>query len=103
LCDQDPIIDDGRVLVPLRQIVESLGASVNWDPGTETVTAQKSNVKLVLQVGKRVAYCNEQSIDIDAAPILKNGRVLVPARLISESFGAVVNWDNTNRKVNIAY
>lgn len=89
--------------MPLRQIVESLGASVNWDPGTETVSAQKTNVKLVLQVGKRVAYCNERSIDIDAAPKINNGRVLVPARLISESFGAVVNWDNDNRTVSITY
>lgn len=28
----------GRTMVPLRFIAESLGAQVNWDPGTQTIT-----------------------------------------------------------------
>ncbi len=33
--------------------------------------------------------------------IIKNNRSLVPVRLISEEFGANVEWDKTNRKVTI--
>lgn len=29
---------DGRTMVPLRSVSESLGADVGWDPDTETIT-----------------------------------------------------------------
>ena len=29
--DIDPVLDNGRVLVPLRGVFEMLGASVSWD------------------------------------------------------------------------
>lgn len=35
------------------------------------------------------------------APIIRNGRTLVPARLISEELGAVVLWDGNDRSVTI--
>jgi hypothetical protein len=37
--DVQPIIEDGRTLVPLRTIFEALGANVSWDENTQTVAA----------------------------------------------------------------
>lgn len=39
--DVKPTIVDGRVLVPIRFIVEALGAQVSWDGTTKTVTVTK--------------------------------------------------------------
>jgi len=36
--DQQPLIENGRLLVPLRVISEELGATVEWDEVTRTVT-----------------------------------------------------------------
>lgn len=36
--DQPPVIKDGRTMVPIRFISEVLGAQVNWDETTKTVT-----------------------------------------------------------------
>jgi len=36
--DQPGVIVDGRTLVPLRFVGESLGVTVNWDGPTRTVT-----------------------------------------------------------------
>ena len=38
--DQPPVIDNGRTLVPLRGIFESLGATVQWDQRKQQVTAK---------------------------------------------------------------
>ncbi|KYO68017.1 stalk domain-containing protein [Thermovenabulum gondwanense] len=38
-------------------------------------------------------------LKFDVNPILKNNRVFVPFRAISEKVGATVNWDNRERKV----
>jgi hypothetical protein len=56
-------------------------------------TASASNdVKLVI---------DGRNITSSPAPIIRNGRTLVPARLISEEFGAVVLWDGNERSVTI--
>lgn len=36
--DQAPIIKGGRTMVPIRFISESLGAKVEWDPSTKSIT-----------------------------------------------------------------
>lgn len=42
--DQDPIIDSDRVLVPLRAIIEAIGAELTWSEGGE-VTVLKGRFK----------------------------------------------------------
>ena len=37
--DVQPQIINGRTVVPLRAIFEAMGAKVNWDGDTQTVTA----------------------------------------------------------------
>ena len=38
---------------------------------------------------------------IDAAPFISNGRTLVPVRVIAESFGSKVGWDDATRTVTL--
>jgi trimeric autotransporter adhesin len=99
--DQPPIEKSGRVLVPLRAIFETLGASVSWDAQTETVTATKGNKVITLKIGSRVARINGSANYLDQAAIELNGRTLVPVRFISESLGEIVNWDNNTQTVII--
>ncbi len=40
--DVAPFITDGRTLVPVRAISEALGAEVNWDNDTRTVTIKSA-------------------------------------------------------------
>lgn len=37
-----PVVKNGRTLLPLRFVGESLGASVQWDPGTQGITLSSS-------------------------------------------------------------
>ena len=39
--DQEPIIKNSRTLVPLRAITESLGAKVEWNEPTKTITIER--------------------------------------------------------------
>lgn len=98
---EEATIDDGRVLVPLRSIMEALGAQVNWDAGTETITAQKQNLIITLRIGNKTGYRNGNPVTLDTAAKIKNDRTLVPARFVSESFGSTVEWDNISRTVYI--
>lgn len=97
--DQSPIIEDGRTLAPLRAIFEALGADVDWDNQTRTVTAQKEQLKIDLQIGSKEAYVNNQPVELDVPGRIINDRTLVPLRFISEALGAKVDWDGSARTV----
>ncbi|GIM45169.1 hypothetical protein DNHGIG_07180 [Collibacillus ludicampi] len=99
--DPSPLIENGRVLVPLRAIFETLGAKVNWDAHTRTASATKGNMTISLQIDSKMALKNDELIQLDAPPQIIKGRMMVPLRFVSETLGAKVAWDDKNRTVTI--
>ncbi len=99
--DVPPTIESGRTLVPLRAIFEAMGAAVNWNAASSTVTATKGSSTIILPVGARTATVNGQNVTLDVPAKIVNSRTLVPLRFVSESLGAQVDWNNTERLVTI--
>jgi hypothetical protein len=94
-----PIVQDGRVFVPLRGVFENLGASVVYDAGTITATGNGRDIEL--HIGSTDATVNGQAQTIDVAPFIVGASTFVPLRFVSEALGANVNWDENNRIVAI--
>ena len=101
--DQPPIIENGRTLVPLRAIFEALGASVDWDNDTQTVTSAKDDTNIKLTINDKTMYVNGVSKTLDVPAKLLNGRTLVPVRAVSEAFDCKVDWENASNTVIITY
>ncbi|GAX92066.1 stalk domain-containing protein [Effusibacillus lacus] len=99
--DQPPVKINDRVLVPLRDIFEALGATIEWNHGTQTVTATKGSNQIVLQIGSWFADINGSLIKLDEKARLINDRTMVPVRFVSEALGAKVDWDEGNQSVQI--
>lgn len=95
------IIINGRALVGLRVIFEALGAKVNWDEATQTVTATKGSDTIVVIIGSTQATVNGATKTLDVPAKIINGRTSVPVRFISESLGARVDWDEASQTVNV--
>jgi hypothetical protein len=95
-----PIIDAGRVFVPLRGIFERLGASVVYSNGTINATGNGRNISL--QIGSTQATVNGDPQRIDVAPYIVGASTYVPLRFVSEALGASVNWDDANSIVAIS-
>ncbi|MCL2336299.1 MAG: copper amine oxidase N-terminal domain-containing protein, partial [Firmicutes bacterium] len=91
--DTQPVVENGRMLVPLRSIFEALNAKVNWDNNSQTITATKDDTNIKLIIGGQ-AYKNDQAVTLDVPAKLVSGRTLVPLRFVSEALGAHVNWEN---------
>lgn len=99
--DQPPAAIGGRVLVPLRGVFERLGAFVQWDPRTNTVTAIRADTQVQLVIGSRQATVNGRVVALDVPALIVAGRTLVPLRFVSEAMGARVDWDASARTVFI--
>jgi uncharacterized repeat protein (TIGR02543 family) len=90
-----PVVQDGRVLVPIRFIAEALGTSVNWNDDTREVTLSAPN-------GTAFSFAIGQAVvGMDVPAQIINDRTFVPLRFISEHFGATVHWCEETRGIEI--
>ncbi len=102
--EEFPYIEQGNTMVPMRQIFESLGAEVEFDTSTKTIYASKlsEGIQVSMQVNNPVIKIGRKSIELSVAPSLRNGTTMVPLRVISESFGANVEWDEKTKIITIS-
>jgi len=81
--------------------VRSEDLAGNFTETLLTLTYTKQ-VRIMIQVGNEHCYVNDDDYFLKgAAPYLKNGRVMVPIRFISEALGFRVEWDNIFKIVSI--
>jgi hypothetical protein len=99
--DVPPTIIDGRTMVPLRVIFEAHGANVSWDGINGTVTATMGDLIVTAGIGNVFINVNGVNTEMDVAPVIIDGRTLVPARFVSEALGSDVTWDGNTRTVFI--
>ena len=99
--DTHPKIVNDRVMVPMRAVFEAFGAGVSWDSPTKTVYAVSGSTIMKLPVGSTSAVVGDKTLSLDVAPVLEEGRVLVPIRFVAESLGANVEWNGEKRMVII--
>ena len=99
---EQPKITNGRTMVPMRELFEQLGATVNYNNETRLITASKNGIYISLAPGSDKAMINGKEIILDASPyITAKGRTMVPLRFISEALGVGVGWNSETKTVYI--
>ncbi|CAH1207704.1 hypothetical protein PAECIP111893_02760 [Paenibacillus plantiphilus] len=92
--DAQPYVDiNNRTMVPLRIIVQKLGATLQWQSNgrIEIKYGQRS---VALRLNSLQAVVNGKRITLDTSAVQVEGRTMVPLRFISEGLGAKVRWDS---------
>ncbi len=97
------LVKGGTIFIPLRSMFEQMGATVSYDPSTKTATVTKTGASVVVTVGKPEVIINGESRPLDVPPMIYQGVVVVPVRVISESMGAYVQWVPDRRLVVVRY
>jgi hypothetical protein len=91
-----------RTMVPMRSIFEALGANVQWNDSTQTVTATRGTTDVRLTIGETDAQVNGQTVALDVPAMMRRGSTMVPLRFVSESLGADVRWSEATQTVSIS-
>ena len=94
-----PIIVNGRVMLPVRNIFEMLDMQVEWNGESSTATAKKEGIEISLTLGSKQAIVNGSLSETDVAPLLRNDRIFMPVRFIGESAGLDVSWNGETETV----
>jgi len=93
----------GRVMIPLRGVLERLGADrIDWRPQRQEVVVAGSHGDLQLRIGERMAQVNGRQVPLDVPPLILQNTTMVPLRFVSENLGARVDWLPGNQTVYIA-
>ncbi|MFC4307173.1 copper amine oxidase N-terminal domain-containing protein [Cohnella boryungensis] len=98
--DAKPETKNNRIMVPLRIISENLGAKVNWSNSEVTLT--KNKMKVMLKPNSKSAVKNDEALQMDVEPYVKDDRMFVPLRFIAETFGCKVNYSGSTVTVDTA-
>lgn len=96
-----PQVINGATMVPAKDFLTAFGATISWDNETKTMQAAKNGIKLELVEGSKKALLNGGEIQLGAAPVLKNGSLMVPLRTVAEAFGIGMKWDEANKIINL--
>jgi hypothetical protein len=97
------LVRHGTIMVPLRSMFEQMGATVSWDPASQTADVSKPGADVKVTVGKPIVVINGEERPLDVPPEIYHGVVVVPVRVISEGMGAYVQWVQDKRVVVVRY
>jgi len=99
--DVAPVIKGDRAFLPARFVAENLGALVEWDNDTRTVTITKDDVIIVITIGAESAIVNGETIKLDYPAFIENDRTYTPIRFIAEKLGSIVDWKPDSQIITI--
>jgi hypothetical protein len=96
-----PILKNGSVFVPLRGVLENLGAKVTYDATASRIDILQNGKRYSLQVGETAVAVENSAATLSSAPFLSGGRAFVPLRDLAELFGYKVQWLAATQIVSI--
>lgn len=58
-------------------------------------------VEIKMTIGENVGYVNGVANELDAAPIIRGNRTMLPVRFVAENLGAAVEWDGATSTATV--
>lgn len=94
-----PVLKDGVLMLPLREIVEADGLTLEWDE--ETNTAQINSGMFAVTLGEnKYIKGRMKALKLECAPVLVDDKTYVPANYFAEVFDK--NVEVKDSEVHIA-
>lgn len=98
-----PYVQNGQIMIPAREVLEMIGASVKWNGGDQSVTATLRGKKLTFKIGSDTAAVGKEEVLTDEPSAIKDGITYIPIRLAAQAFPVSVGWSVDSGKIVIDY
>ncbi len=112
--DVAPFIKSDITFIPLRVLLEQMGAEIGWDGEKQEITIVKEDGKGKISITMRIWDDRVFVSDGDpnkydtvrytliAPPRIYDGRTFIPLRFVSENLGYKVEWNGETREITIS-
>ncbi len=103
--DQPPITDPKRfrTLVPLRAVLEFMGAEIEWYDEMNYAGIDIDGHRLLIRPESSFMMVDGEAVTLSSPAIEYNNRVVIPIRDVVTAVGGKVAWDEYNKEVTITY
>lgn len=108
---QQPVELNGSVILPVRQLMETLEKKVDWNEETKQIVISDDTVSVMLMLGSNIMVkqttnpidnsVKSEEFILDSAPALYGGYTCVPVRAVAEAFDMAVIWEAETASVLI--
>lgn len=99
--DVNPQSINGKMMIPLRKTLETLGYTIKWNAETKSVEISKGVQWTSIKIGENAYFKNKMAPrPLSAAPVIVNGRTLVPAEFYHLILGFGLSIDEGNITIN---
>ncbi|HOO96565.1 MAG TPA: stalk domain-containing protein [Caldisericia bacterium] len=95
----EPFSENGSSMVPLRFIIDLLPCDFEWDAESYTAKIVYQDTSFEIAIGEPECVINGVSKSITTPAVIRNGQTFIPLRLISEAFGAKIDWFGASRSI----
>ena len=89
---------NSRVMVPLRAVMDNMGAATEFDNASRRATIIIGEKTLSIAAGADIMTVTENgatsAVALDSAAYIKNDRMFVPVRAVAEALGYDVFWSS---------
>ncbi len=99
---QEPVIEEGRTLIPLRGVFEQLGYEISWDGDTKTAEFSNGTTVIAITANSGTFTVNDRAVDLDVPASIINGSMMLPLRAVGEAAGLEVEWNSDTKTVNLS-
>lgn len=99
--DTVPFVAENRTMLPFRSIAETMGGEVAYESDTQTVRISTADSDIDVVIGSDSMTVNGDSVSLDAAATIREGRTYVPVRAVTEALGCSVAWEADTQTVHI--
>lgn len=102
--DAAPIMMGNRVMVPIRTVTEAFNGEAEWNKTIQRVMLCFDDREISMTIGSTQACIEttmEKDVELDVAPLIRDGRTYVPIRFVGEALDAQVQWNGEDKTILI--
>jgi hypothetical protein len=86
---------------PFREIFEHTGGVVHWYADDRRVTAYSHAATVELRIGNDHAKVDDETVWLELAPFIKDGRTMVPFAFLKKLMDVTVRYDPKSGRIQI--
>ncbi|TJY43895.1 hypothetical protein E5161_00340 [Cohnella pontilimi] len=91
-----------RIQIPVKKALETIGAKIEYDAASRTVTAVRKEITVKIHIGSDRLDVNGNRMTMDTKAAIQEGRTYLPLRWVYESFGYKVTWYESSKTILVS-
>lgn len=99
--ENNAIVIDGRVFLPVRDVVELLNGRIVWFPALKLLNIIMPEKEISVVIDALEAEVNKEKIELETPAKIIENRVMIPVEILKTLDNIVVEWDMKSKILNI--